>query len=58
MILHIIFKEATRIARRVADQAASQIDLRNKEVLSKNCAPFTDCINQINNTLIDNAKDF
>ena len=23
----------------------------------KNCAPFTDCISEINNTKIDNAKD-
>ena len=23
----------------------------------KNCTPFTDCINKINNTQIDNAKD-
>ena len=29
---------------------------RNKKVIFKNCAPFTDCINQINNTLVDNAK--
>ena len=28
-----------------------------KEVVFKNCAPFTDCIGQINNTEIDNAKD-
>ena len=28
-----------------------------KKVVFKNCAPFTDCIKEINNTLIDNAKD-
>ena len=27
------------------------------EVVFKNCAPFTDCINKINNTQIDNATD-
>ena len=27
------------------------------QLIYKNCAPFTDCINQINNTQIDNAKD-
>ena len=27
------------------------------EVVFKNCAPFTDCISEINNTQIDNAKD-
>ena len=26
-------------------------------VMFKNCAPFTNCVSQINNTQIDNAKD-
>ena len=30
---------------------------RNKGVAFKNCAPFTNCISEINNTQIDNAKD-
>ena len=29
----------------------------NKKVIFKNCAPFTNCISEINNTRIDNAKD-
>ena len=29
----------------------------NKKVVFKNCAPFTNCISEINNTQIDNAKD-
>ena len=29
----------------------------HKELVFKNCAPFTDCISEINNTQIDNAKD-
>ena len=29
----------------------------NKKVIFENCAPFTNCISQINNTQIDNAKD-
>ena len=29
----------------------------NKKVIFKNCAPFTNCISDINNTQIDNAKD-
>ena len=28
----------------------------NKEVIFKNCAPFTSCIGKINNTQIDNAE--
>ena len=29
----------------------------NKKVMFKNCAPFTNCISEINNTQIDNAED-
>ena len=28
----------------------------NKKVIFKNCAPFTICISEINNTQVDNAK--
>ena len=30
---------------------------RNKKVIFKNCAPFSNCISEINNTQTDNAKD-
>ena len=29
----------------------------NREIMLKNCAPFTDCISGINNTQVDNAND-
>ena len=29
----------------------------NKKVIYKNCAPFTICISEINNTQVDKAKD-
>ena len=29
----------------------------NKKVIFKNCAFFTNCINEMNNTQVDNAKD-
>ena len=29
----------------------------NKKVVFENCAPFTNCISEINNTQVDNAKD-
>ena len=29
----------------------------NKKVIFKNCAPFTNCISEINDTQADNAKD-
>ena len=39
--------------------AAEDADVNNtnKKVIFKNCAPFTDCISEINNTEVDNAKD-
>ena len=37
-----------------ADSEANNI---NKNIIFKNSAPFTDCINEINNTQIDNAKN-
>ena len=39
------------------DAAARQADERNKGVVFKNFAPFINCISEINNTQIDNAKD-
>ena len=39
------------------DATARQADERDKDVIFKNCAPFTKCISRINNTDIDNAKD-
>ena len=39
------------------DDAAKGLDEINKGVTFKKCAPFTKCINRINNTEIDNAKD-
>ena len=38
------------------DDAAKRADERNKGLIFKNCAPFTDCTSEINNTEIDNAK--
>ena len=38
------------------DAAARQADERDKGVAFKNRAPFTNCINEINDTQIDNAK--
>ena len=34
-----------------------QVDERNKGVIFKNCAPFTNCKSETNNIEIDNAKD-
>ena len=39
------------------DGAARKKDERDKGVAFKNCASFTNCISEINNTHIDNCKD-
>ena len=39
------------------DAAARQADERDKGVAFKNCASFTNCISEINNTEIDSCKD-
>ena len=37
--------------------AGAAVNKINKKVIFKNCAPFTNCISETNNTRIDNAKD-
>ena len=51
-----IFAKGTII---VSNTAAADADANNtnKKVIFKNCAPFTNCISEINNTQVDNAKD-
>ena len=40
-----------------ADETAKHVDERDKGAAFKNCAPFTNCISEINNIQVDNAKD-
>ena len=54
---YILVKGTITITGAGADAAARQADERDKGVAFKNCAPFTNCINEINNTHVDNAKD-
>ena len=54
---YILVKGAITITGPEADAAARQADERDKGVAFKNCAPFTNCISEINNTHVDNAKD-
>ena len=44
----------------VNNTAAADADANNtnKKVILKNCAPYTNCVTKINNTQVDNAKDF
>ena len=39
------------------DIAARQTDERNKQVISENCVPFTNCISDTNNAKTDGIKD-
>ena len=50
-------KETITITGQGADTAAVGADRNNKQVIFKNCAPFADCDNEINNTLLDYAQD-
>ena len=54
---YILVKGTITIIGRGSDAAARQADERDKGVSFKNCAPFINCISEINNTQIDNAKD-
>ena len=38
------------------NDATKRADERSKGAIFKNCAPFTECISNINNTQINNAK--
>ena len=52
---YILVKGTISVNNTAADGAAA--NNTNKKVTFKNCAPFTNCISEINNTQIDNAKD-
>ena len=51
---YILVKGNITVNNTAADGAAA--NNTNKKVIFKNCAPFTNCISKINNTLIDNAE--
>ena len=54
---YILVKGRITINGRGDNAAARQAGERNKGVAFKNCAPFINCISEINNTQIDTAKD-
>ena len=51
---YILVKGTIHVNSTAAQGAAA--NNTNKKVIFKNCAPFTNCIREINNTQIDNAK--
>ena len=54
---YILVKGKITITGAGADAATRQADERDKGVAFKNCAPFINCISEINNTQVGNAKD-
>ena len=52
---YILAKGTISVNNTAAQGAAA--NNTNKKVIFKNCAPFTNCISENNNTQIDNAKD-
>ena len=54
---YILVKGKITISGAGDDAAARQADARDKGVAFKNCAPFNNCISEVNNTQIDNCKD-
>ena len=54
---YILAKEKIIITGAGEDAAARKADERDKDVVFKNFASFTNCISEINNTQVDNAKD-
>ena len=54
---YVFVKGKIKITGTRDNAAARQADERNKCVAFKLFAPFTNCINEINNTQIDKAKD-
>ena len=52
---YILVKGTISVNNTAAAEAAVNND--NKKVIFKNCAPFTNCISEINNTQIGNAED-
>ena len=54
---YILFKGTITITVAGADVAAKQADERDKNVIFKNCAPFTKCMSKINGIDINNAQD-
>ena len=52
---YILVKGTITVNNAAAKGAAA--NNANKKVIFKNCAPFTKCISEVNNTNLDNAKD-
>ena len=54
---YILVKGKITIRAAGADAAPREADERDNGVAFKNCTPFTNCISEIIDTQMDNAKD-
>ena len=54
---YILVSGTIKITGAGANGDAKWLDERNKVVVSKNCALFTECTNNISSTQIDNTKN-
>ena len=54
--VYILVSGTIKITGAGADDPMKRTDEGNKGVIFKNSAPFADCISEMNNTQIDNAK--
>ena len=52
---YVLVKGTIAVADTLATGTAA--NNTNKKVIFKSCAPFTNCISEINNTQVENAKD-
>ena len=54
---YILVSRTVTITGAEAEAAPKRANQRNRGVIFKNCAPFTECMSTINNTHIDNDMD-
>ena len=54
--MYILVNETITLTGAGADDSAKWLDERNKGVIFRRCAPFTNWISELNNSHIDNTK--
>ena len=54
---YLLLQETITIIGERACASAKATNRKNKQVIIKNCATIADCVSEINNAQVDNAKD-
>ena len=54
--LYMLVSRTIKLTGERDNYTEKRADEKSKRAIFKNCAPFTDCISEINNTQIDSAK--